>query len=101
MDGLQEEFATNWKNKQYGGSVLDPVSHVEYKNGVKTIHRLPNNLLEDMTAMDQRLSGEGRLFNVENVLVYQNENFGYFADINFLSSDMRVNMFDRNTLEFA
>ena len=64
MDELPEEFHENWKSKNYGGSVFDPVNLIDFANGVKTINRIPNNLQEDMIKMGQRLSGGDRYYKL-------------------------------------
>ena len=35
------------------------------------------------------------------MLIYQNSNFGYFADIWLYNTDFKINTYDKNMLEFA
>lgn len=81
--------------------MFNPVNLIDFSNGVKTTHRVPNNLLEDMVAEVKRLPEMDRHFTIENVMVYQRDNFGYFVDIELYQTDYKISKFDRNLLEFA
>uniref|UniRef100_A0A7S3CI48 Uncharacterized protein n=1 Tax=Strombidium rassoulzadegani TaxID=1082188 RepID=A0A7S3CI48_9SPIT len=101
MDEMQDSFAENWRNKLYGGSVFESVSSQEFNNGVKTIHKLPNNLFEDLEKANENKQSNKNYFKLENLYIYERDDYAYFADVWLYQTDSHISAFDRNALEFA